>query len=90
MIRFIAERIGRLEWNENMEQSIVYANYEITALLLKEFPEILDYLCLTAILQGKNTVLLKAFREKRRDTMKNEEQEAENFCVGIQERPAFC
>lgn len=79
MIRFIAERIGRLEWNENMEQSIVYANYEITALLLKEFPEILDYLCLTAILQGKNTVLLKAFREKRRDTMKNEEQEAEKF-----------
>lgn len=79
MIRFIAGRIGRLEWNENMEQSIVYANYEITALLLKEFPEILDYLCLTAILQGKNTVLLKVFREKRRDTMKKEEQEAEKF-----------
>ena len=62
-----------------MEQSIVYANYEITALLLKEFPEILDYLCLTAILQGKNTVLLKAFRKKRRNTMEKEEQTAKKF-----------
>ena len=79
MIRFIADLIGRIEWNENMEQSIVYTNYDITALLLKEFPEILDYLCLTAILQGKNTVLLKAFRKKRRNTMEKEEQTAKKF-----------
>lgn len=79
MIRFIADRLGDMEWNGCMEQSIVCSGLEITSWLLESFPEIIRYMSLRKIVEGKNIVLLTAFLKERETDLYQEWEEVKEF-----------
>lgn len=66
-IAMLGKMEKEIQWNHSMERAVAHSNQEVTEYLLRNFPEILDYINLSSIYEAGNLFLLKAFVKKYTD-----------------------
>lgn len=68
MIAWIHSMLPEIHWNRSLESAIAFSNKKVTEYMLEYYPEILDYMKLSSIYEGKNIPLLKAFAKRHPDS----------------------
>lgn len=64
MIAWAYSMLPEIRWSRSLESAIAFSNKKVTEYMLKCYPEILDYMKLSSVYEGKNIPLLKAFAER--------------------------
>lgn len=63
MIQMMGKRCAEIRWNHSMEAVLAMTQPATVSFLLEEYPEILNYIRLSAICRERNTVLLRAWSD---------------------------
>lgn len=68
MIAWIHSMLPEIRWKRSLESAVAFSNKKVTEYMLECYPEILDYMKLSSIYEGKNIPLLKAFAKRHPDS----------------------
>ena len=66
-IRYLTEILGEIPWSRGLEEGILYASKELQDFMLREFPEIQNYVSLSAIVRARNTRFLEILMDGQKN-----------------------
>ncbi len=66
-VRYLAGLLGEIPWSRGLEEGILYAKKEFQDFMLREFPEIQNYLSLSAIVRARSMRFLEILMDRQKN-----------------------